>query len=188
MNKVILILGVAGSGKDYVAKQMLETLPNAKMFKFADLIVDIVSDIYSLNLRDPQVYEDFKKDRRFVLQNLGESLKVRVFPSIFANDVARRISEDMYEAEAPEERNYIISDCRYPGEIVLTASNLGVENFEILCYFTDYHSERYNPNLEHKSEKFAQFLIKKGVSTGFVLPEVLVAYGEEFQKNGGEWI
>jgi myo-inositol-1-phosphate synthase len=188
MNRVILILGVAGSGKDYVAKQMLETLPNAKMFKFADLIVDIASDIYSLNLRDPQVYEDFKKDRRFVLQNLGESLKTRVCPSIFTNDVARRIDEIMCEAEESEEHNYIISDCRYPGEIVLTEANLGAEDCEILCYFTDYHSERYNPNLEHKSEKFAQFLVKKGVSTGFVLPEVLSAYGEEFQKNGGEWI
>ena len=188
MNKVILILGVAGSGKDYVAKQMLEALPNAKMFKFADLIVDIASDIYSLNLRDPQVYEDFKKDRRFVLQALGDSLTTRVRQSIFVDDAARRIDEDMRGVKEPEERSYIISDCRYPGEIDLIAANLDAEDFEILCYFTDYHSERYNPNLEHKSEKFAQFLVKKGVSTGFVLLEVLKAYSEEFQKNGGEWI
>lgn len=181
-------MGVAGSGKDYCAK-----LWEATHLKFADLIVHMTSDIYQMNLKDPSVYEEFKKDKRFVLQNLGESLKKRISPFIFVEHTAGQVVRCVDASK--KDQVFVISDCRYPGEIkglrdilysmpVLEAE----EGFEILYYFTDFHSERYNPNLEHKSEKFAQFLIKKGVTTGFIMEPVLNAYIEEFLEEGGEYI
>ncbi len=56
----------------------------------------------------------------------------------------------------------VCADCRFPNEIQGVLELMVPTRF----VFCDYRSERYNPNLDHESERLAQELLKSGLKDG----------------------
>ena len=157
--EIILICGVIGSGKDYVAN-FVQVPINHKM-KFAKILRGMADNIAGSTL-----YEDWKKEpkNRLFLQKMGDLLKEVYGIDFFAQQVSRDIRCTYDESK---KYHFIISDFRFPYEYETIKKNF--PSAKIGIYLADYHSERYDANNDHCSEKMAQKLLKNGMPTNQII-------------------
>lgn len=154
--KITLICGVIGSGKDYTANQL--QIDNWNRLKFADILHNMA--FFIIPYRMP--YDEWKilpKNRLF-LQRQGDLLKEIYGEDFFAQWISEEIIKNC-ENEDIESKDFVISDFRFPYEYETIKKNF--PKAEIQIYLADYHSERYDANNDHCSEKMAQKLLKSGM-------------------------
>lgn len=153
--KITLICGVIGSGKDYIADK-IKISPFHKL-KFASLLRDMAR-----NIDDCLPYEEWKLDpkNRLFLQRQGDLLKEIYGEDFFAQHISDRIFALSSKSNA-KGIQFVISDFRFPYEYETIKKNF--PHAEIQIYLADYHSERYDANNDHCSEKMAQKLLKSGM-------------------------
>ena len=155
--KITLICGVIGSGKDYIAENM--RISQYHKFKFAKLLRDMAR-----NINNSMPYDEWKilpKNRQF-LQREGDLLKEIYGEEFFAQHISRKIGLWSDNGNI-KDAHFVISDFRFPYEYETIKKNF--PKAEIQIYLADYHSERYDANNDHCSEKMAQKLLKSGMPT-----------------------
>lgn len=174
--KIILITGVIGSGKDYLAKQYIKDHPQerVKVLKFAQSLRDVTEGMHNLPKGDDAAYEAFKaipENREFMVV-LGQNLKRVYGENFFAIKVAQDIERLQYDYDT-----FIVTDFRCPIEFwTLTKICTDIE-----VMFADYHSYRYTLIPEQETEKMAIWLKEKGFKDRQVFTEyefmcILVGY------------
>lgn len=153
--KITLICGVIGSGKDYTAGK-IKISPFHRL-KFASILRDMAR-----NIDDWLPYEEWKilPQNRLFLQRQGDLLKEIYGMDFFAQHISRKI--DLWSDNGNiKDAHFVISDFRFPYEYETIKKNF--PKAEIQIYLVDYHSERYDANNDHCSEKMAQKLLKSGM-------------------------
>lgn len=124
---LIALTGYAGTGKDAVAKILVEEHGYTKL-AFADEVKKLASKLYRLGEADPVKWWDTYKNRE-VASTLGNAVQVRIFRDLLTRvDRAMRevdpdfwvnMLESILTANETNERPYkrfVISDCRFPNE------------------------------------------------------------------------
>lgn len=160
--KIILICGVIGSGKDYLAKRYIKDHPQerVKLLKFATSLRDLTEGIYNLPKGDDAAYEAFKAipENRMFMVRLGENLK-RVYGDDF---LAFKVIDDIFDNKESYD-TFIVSDFRFPVEFWSFYKLFERNTHRITILFADYHSERYTIAPEQVSERMAIWLKEQGL-------------------------
>ena len=149
-NKLILLSGVQGSGKDYYADMFVSQHEEGAAYhlKFASLIREIFSIIVGEDLLDDKVYSEWKSegDNRSKMIDFGIQLKI-----IFGEDVfAQYIKNKIFDLRKKNKNAMIVvSDFRFPIEYS------ALEELQPQVYFCNYKSDRYAIKPEEVSERMA---------------------------------
>lgn len=173
-----VFIGVIGSGKDYRCQKLVETGEYEKI-AFADDLRQLTWELLEWEPKNSIDYDDFKLGRingyllgtepfssnpdywvtgRKFLQNIGTSLRNRdedFWVNVWKNKVAK------------SNKNICCSDCRFPNEVLSILSLSDMYNVEFI--FTNYKSERYSPDDDHISERYAQILLSYGYNDGDII-------------------
>ena len=134
MRKIIALIGVSKSGKDYMARNSYPEYANKK---FALEVRKATYDLLGVEhpLEDEEFYEFFKKDTygtttgRQILINVAESMKKRHGDDYWVNKLFDSIGDD---------EDIVITDCRYPIELNILR-HMGAQ-----FIFCDFRSEDYD--------------------------------------------
>jgi len=199
---ITALLGVIGSGKDFQANQLV--FLGAAKIDFKDALLDMASDLVGFDVRLD--YGWFKKSLlgvrrpdnsfqeehvramcneivernpdamtgRMLLQRLGTDVMRKRDADYWADEWQRRAAAKLVEVES-----VVVADCRFLNEV--RAIRELAKPFELNheFVFCDYHSDQYDPNQAHESEKLAQALLKLGLHDGDkITPEHFRAAGE----------
>ena len=158
-------VGVQGAGKTYNANKLVQEEGFVNV-SFADCLRNMAWKILNWTPENAEQYDLFKKgliaipnfgriDGRKFLQILGDSM--RQVDSEFWVKQWRNTVEDYISMGYDK---ICCDDIRYPNELLMLFSYNW--KAEVKVKFVDYHSERYDCNNEHISEKMAQTLLKMG--------------------------
>ena len=152
-------VGVIGSGKDYQAKKLKEFY--YEQINFADLLRQLAWSILDWKPEDDLEYEAFKKGHaitglgigingRKLLQNIGTTMRL-IDPDFFIKEWSKEVEKRLNQGF-----NICCSDLRFPNELQ-AARLLGAK-----IIFCNYHSNKYENDNRHESEKLAQQFIALG--------------------------
>ena len=188
---VIAFIGVIGSGKDYSANKLVES-GGFERVDFKDGLLDLASDIVGYDVRAD--YEWFKEypigvmrpanilqepsyqaARDVILKSHPFTMTGRRLLTRLGTEGMRKRDENYWVKQfiaaadtAVKRGNFVTTaDCRFLNEI--RAVQYMDPNATFI--FCDYRSERYNPSLNHLSEKLAQRLLAMGLKDGEVVTE-----------------
>lgn len=169
MAKLVCMIGVIGSGKDYRAKKLVEQ--GYVQVNFADPLRELMWDIEGWRPENDAEYEVFKQavsycpelgrgvTGREKLQNLGQAMRKR--DNDYWCDQWRKALITTY-------KNVVCSDLRFRNEFLQAYWFQDRRDVEFV--FCDYRSDRYEPDNEHESERLAQRILKDGYKDGDILP------------------
>lgn len=158
--KIILLMGVIGSGKDYYAEQYITQHPKEVVLirKFATPLKLLVNATVSENLLDLETYEQWKLHlpNREKLVKLAIELKDLFHKRILTQATINLLKQDLEDFDYWQPNLTIIfTDCRLLHEIEeihKLAEDLQASFEIILC---NYKSTRYQIIPFHPTEKFA---------------------------------
>lgn len=163
--KIILTIGVIGSGKDYYADRYIHEHPSEKVIlrKFATPLKVLVNAIVEKDLLNPAIYEAWKLHlpNREKLVALSTCMK-----SIFGNRIITNAAIEMLKADLKVYSNigdnltFIYTDCRFAHEIEAIAELASQYNIELKVVLCNYKSDRYQIIPSHPTEKLAIALIE----------------------------
>ena len=157
--KIILAIGVIGSGKDFYTRKYISENPNerCKELKFALPIREFTGKLVGVNLLDNDIYDTWKKttENRELLINVGQWLKEATFQSVWVDAICKQFTSDA--------DTFIISDFRFPVEFLTIRNNSFFH--ELKVHLCDFKSYRYAIK-DQISEKLAQWLLSKGFQDG----------------------
>lgn len=149
-NKLVLLSGVQGSGKDYYADMFVSQHEEGAAYhlKFASLIREVFSSIVGKNLMDNQIYSEWKEqgDNRKKMVYFGIYLKVIFGEDVFAQYIRNKIRDIR---KKNEDAMIVVSDFRFPVEY------RALEELQPQVYFCNYKSDRYAIKPEEVSERMA---------------------------------
>lgn len=187
MSDLILILGVAGAGKDFKADKFIE---DSKAFgktmvkiNFADELREMMWDLIAWKPAHDLEYEWFKQGRfsltvedgsnksevqrgsnRILLQRMGTEVIRKRFPDMWAQlwaEKAKRAIE--------ENKKVVCSDLRFLNELEYAMRLCTGKDYKPCTktfIFSNYISDRYNATMDHPSEKLAQRIRRDGHQDG----------------------
>ncbi len=182
-------IGVIGAGKDYRSSKLAEAGYGRADFK--DALLDMVSDIAGYDVRAD--YEWFKDHPVGVMRPsnpLAEAFLHSEWVGIMSKHpeiitgrkLLTRVGTEAMRKRHPnywvdqfiakagrilgvEGRGVANSDCRFFNEIE-AIKRLSYNKIPSTFIFCDFRSSRYNPKLDHASEKLAQTLLGMGLKDG----------------------
>lgn len=183
--RVDVFIGVIGSGKDYRCNLAAEA--GAVRVDFKDELLNMASDLVGYDVRSQ--YDWFKEilvgvrkpgnplAEAFLRNEMAEL--VRRFPDTMTGrrlltrlgtEVMRKRDEDYWvkqfvkkaEAALRAGSPVAVGDCRFMNEV------RAIMDFTVPVRFTfcDFRSARYNPRLDHASERLARALLGLGLEDG----------------------
>lgn len=163
-DKIYCFVGVVGSGKNYQAKLVSEEL-GTKVFDFSDGVRNYAWKFLGWEPENDLQYRIFKNSKlmgvdltgRGFLENVAETMK-----NLHGNYFWARYT--FYQARGFYEETGItpvFNSVRFPIEAVYCLDLGNILKKEVEFIFTDYHSVEYDNNVNHISEKFAQYILKK---------------------------
>lgn len=192
MQEIIAFIGVIGSGKDF--QSQLKIQEGYVRVDFKDELLDMASDLVGYDVRAD--YDWFKTHvvgirRPYDVNDVpaAEALSSRIllaFPeAMTGRRLLQRLGTDAirkrhpnYWAEAfrkkvveliNKENSVVCADCRFANEIA-TIFAIGVNTgAKVKFVFCDFHSDRYDPNGKHESERLAQELLNTGLVDGQIV-------------------
>lgn len=198
MISITVHIGVIGAGKDYRSNKLVEEAGYGRA-DFKDALIDMVSDISGYDVRLD--YEWFKDHPVGVMRPsnpLTEAFLhsewveiMRKHPEIITGrKLLTRVGTEAMRKRHPTYwvdqfvtkaekiistgRGVANSDCRFFNEIMAIKDlprnpyNWLVSSKFIFC---DFRSARYNPKLNHASEKLAQTLLGMGLKDGEIITD-----------------
>lgn len=189
MKRIIVFIGVIGSGKDHQTKTLLKENKNAVNIGFSDSVRDFTWEFLGWKPEDTNQYESFKS------QDIGMKIAEESSHSIQGRKIMERIATKMRSVdnyfwanewykkvqEIPKDKDLIIAhDCRYPEEAVVAIEAALKYDAEIKFIHTNFKSERYEIR-DHESEHFAQRFLEYGD-----LEDITEAVKIELESNWGE--
>ncbi len=158
MRKVIALVGVIGSGKDYRAQQLIKDGGFVK-FGFSDGVREFCWDLLKWKPKNNDEYEFFKVSNitfmgnkltgREFLQSVGSKMR-ELDPAFWAKYWGTQL-----ESKFNNHDNIVIADCRYPEEVLEVVERSKQFDFEFKFIYCNFVSEKYELN-EHHSEHMAQ--------------------------------
>lgn len=183
---VTAYMGVIGSGKDYNSNRLAEKNPLVKRIDFKDALLEMVSDIAGYDVRldydwfkdhpvgvmrpsnplmEAFVHSEWKDilakhpeiiTGRKLLTRVGTEAIRKRHPNYWVDEFTGRATK------AIEDGGVVANaDCRFLNEVART---LTYKNPRFV--FCNYKSGRYNPKLDHASERLAQALLAMGFDDG----------------------
>ena len=167
--KIYAFCGVMGSGKGYSCQQLIDN-EDFIQIDFADCLRDMVWKMLDWQPENAEEYDLFKKGKFFIprygkingrllLQRIGATMR-EIDPDFWVKQHQAKIER----AISMGYNNICISDARYKNELESLLSNSW--QAEVKITFCDYHSERYDADNTHESEKMAQRLLELGFKDG----------------------
>lgn len=198
MKKVIGIIGVIGSGKDFTCNRLSSEFSSqgysVRRVDFSDTVREFTFDFLGISpYMNPEIYQHWKdeysmisaveggdfyiKNREF-LTNIGG--KMRGLDNWFW---ANRTLESVEKQEATDIT--IFNSCRYPEEAANIFKYSAILGVEPTFIFTNFISERYTIS-DDDSEQFARYFLKKGFEDQEVITEAVKQKLEE--KYGAGYI
>lgn len=190
---IVAFIGVSGSGKDHRKQLLLEEGYFGVDFK--DSLLDMASDlvgfdvrenydyfkenIVGLTVKDPRPYAPCMNYPAHqvtaeVLAQYPKALTGRVLLQRLGTEVMRK-RDSRYWTKAWREKaktildmghSVAVADCRFGNEVA-EIIDLGKEaNIPVKFVFCDYHSKRYNADMNHESEAMAQEFLRMGCTDG----------------------
>lgn len=172
--KIIFLTGVIGSGKDYNASKY-EKMGYEKL-SFADGVRDIAWQCLSWKPSSDEEYIKFKNMKislsnnnqvkseisgRDLLINIGDGFRDILDSKIWIKLLEKKLNKSSND-------KFVISDCRYPNEILYFFASHDIE-----IKFCNYKSERYTL-LDSRSEWMARKFIELGFQDGDTIPKGLI--------------
>lgn len=179
--KLICYIGVMGSGKSYRTKKMCRENPDFVEINVADTLRNVVWKTIGWTPQTEERYELFKESvfissslpsvkftGRDILQRLGTDGIRSIDPNFWINAWKNAVYDNIYF----KEKSVVCSDVRFVNE-VFAALELENKNIHTEFVFCDYHSNRYDKNSKHESEKLAQWLKKTypDLKDGDIIPK-----------------
>jgi len=195
---IVAFIGVIGSGKDYQARQLVAQ--GFVPVDFKEALLQMVERLVGFPIRENYDYfkenilgltapepigpkfmsrqpahaltrailADYPQvmTGRVLLQRLGTDVMRRQDPHYWANQWAAKARQVVLQ-----DHDVVCADCRFPNEmetIRRTAAECRVSARFIFC---DYRSARYNPAMEHESERMAQAFLAQGYKDGDEIKE-----------------
>lgn len=166
MVKIYGFCGVMGSGKGYECQKLIDN-ENFIKIDFGDGLREMVWRMLCWQPKNDEEYDLFKKgkinipnygklDGRLLLQLVGTDTMRKVDNNFWVKECKRKIDEAISKGYS----NICISDVRFKNELEMLFDYGWKADIKIT--FCDFHSNRYNPNSEHESEKLAQKLLSLG--------------------------
>jgi len=177
---VHVVMGLAGSGKTTLAKELIQKnyrLPNSKyshIISFADSLRR-TSFLIANNI--PDNYENFKKRLLFLdsfPDNISRFAKMlnpnwingRELLQIVGDNIARLFGKDVWVNHAIKEidsalnngLDVFIDDCRKKHELIAVREYCIKNKCNMILHFTDYRSDKYNDKDNHVSEQMALWI------------------------------
>jgi predicted Ser/Thr protein kinase len=150
--QLILLLGVIGSGKSYMAETLQQTM-RADVIYLAD---ELRRQAWQLLGEEPEDYESFKKSQitknltgRQLLQRLADVVK-DARPDHYIDATLMRVNES-------ESNLVVIPDVRFIHEVEALC-DWGNYPYEI--YLCNFESSRYDKTNPHPSEDLSQRLVR----------------------------
>jgi len=166
MNKIILVTGVIGSGKDYYTQQYIKEHPEEVVIalKFAMPIRDLYSYAVGINLLHAENWEIYKQNpkNREKFINFAEGAKRVLGDNIWARLISEEINGYIHTEAG---YTFIISDAGFEIEFKTIYDYLENIYNDIIIHFCNYHSFRYKI-LDQPREKIPQKLIELGYKDG----------------------
>lgn len=157
--KIILLMGVIGSGKDYYAQQYKAQVNTETVIikKFATPIVEIANLFSPVNLQDSLIYENWKQsvENRFSLIKLSILLKKYTNQTIFSTMAANDADRTLTESVVNKPITLIYTDCRFVHEVKALKEIAKKHNATFSVQFCNYKSERYQLSPAQPTEKLA---------------------------------
>lgn len=192
--KIYGFVGVQGAGKTYNANKLIQEEGFINV-SFADCLRNMSWKILSWKPENAEQYDLFKKglisipnfgkiNGRKFLQVLGDSM--RQVDAEFWTKQWKKTVEDYISMGY---NNICCDDVRYPNELLALFSYNW--KAEVKVEFVDYHSERYECDNKHISEKMSQTLLKMGykhkdIITKRTITDVMAEMIKEVDKNGSK--
>lgn len=159
--KVIGLIGVNGSGKDFKAKELESEFEDSKIFDFSDGVRDYTFHFLGGRPIGDLAYDEFKKgdNNIFLGKNRNRVVKGRQFldnvgkkmrdydENFWVNYTVNDALDYFYDGQ---KTNFIFGSCRYFNEItgVIKFYNKVLEEsnglFDLEFIFCDYKSEKYD--------------------------------------------
>jgi len=161
--KIVVYIGVMGSGKDYQAHKLI-TNQNYVKVAFAD---EVRKDLWKLIGWEPkteQAYEDFKNHKfvnldgstytgRDLLQRYGTNIRREEDENVWARKTVQTLKKHIKSGLT----KFVITDCRFENEVeYLKQFNIQNKNIDVEFRNCNYKSDRYDISSKHESEKFSQ--------------------------------
>ena len=190
MPAIVAHVGVIGGGKDYRANELAKI--GYERIDFKDALLDLASDIAGYDVRED--YDWFKSnvvgvrrpsnrfqeafvftDTRELIGRSPEVLTGRRLLTRLGTEGMRKRDKDYWVKQFAKKAHMafnagkcaVSADCRFLNEVAVVAKIAVTHEF----VFCDYRSERYNPTLEHASEKLAQALLSLGLKDGHIITQ-----------------
>ena len=187
MSKLLCLIGVMGSGKDYRAKQFIkdsETFGYSMVHvNFADELREMMWDLLNWKPKNDEEYEYFKKgsivdlgyaERLFdpyvysisltgrqLLQRMGTEVIRKRDPYFFVNQWKNKVDSLLCE-----NKNVVCSDLRFINELKAAFNVAGNTKTKKEFIFCNYISDRYDATNTHESEQLAQRILSDNYKDG----------------------
>ena len=194
---IVGFVGVVGSGKDHRAKELVKQ--GFVQVDFKDALLDMASDLVGYDVRQNYDYfkenlvglttpsevgpkwmqrppaHTLTKD---VLACYPHAMTGRLLLQRLGTEVMRKRNPD-YWCKAWREKvvallkagvkGIAVADVRFANEMSWINSTAHLHNFGYHIIFCDYHSARYNPGMDHESERMSQAFLKAGKKDGDIV-------------------
>ena len=173
MGKIILLIGLRGSGKDYYSNQLVEEIPHSHKIGFSDGVRDYSWKALGWEPVTPEEYDAFKQaevkiefksgfvykitGREFLL-NVGDKQMKSLDPNIWAKIWGKKC-EAIFNENI--ESTVIGYDLRYVQEYAEALRIKKLYNAELKVEFCNFKSNRWELS-NHPSEALAKFLFLQG--------------------------
>lgn len=169
LNRVRLICGVIGSGKDYAVNRFFNSLPNIDCprhthhIKFAAPMTKLASKIYKVNFSTEEKYNSWKSipENREKLVNLAESMKELYGWDFWIKQTIKEmkslLEQSVIDMTCPV---FAISDFRFPFEYEVIKQFCKEHKLYLDIEFVNFQSDRYSIRKDHPGEQLAIYLIE----------------------------
>ena len=170
--KLILITGVIGSGKDYLAQSLKAQYEHRGYFvrtvAFADIVKEFIAIYEGIPILDKTFYDNWKKNplNRERLIRTAYSMKLVFGKEMIAHKTAKTIEELLFTDQRQEKVLTIVTDLRFWYEFHPVISKWQ-EIKDAYAFNTAIDCTFYEPQIFLKNFKSERYLIKDSPSEAF---------------------
>jgi len=159
--KIIVFIGVIGSGKTYSANKLMNE--DSEIINFAE---ELRENVWNLIGWKPTTGEDYDEFKKFEFKFKDISFTGRDILAKLGTDIMRKYNDSIWidcwkeKATNSDKQLILVDDCRFENEMEEILKFCETNNYDSEFIFCNYKSYRYRL-LDHESEKLATSLLDK---------------------------